>query len=172
MKHKTKSEVRHNRDIRYPEVRLLDEQRELIGIMSSKDAFNKANEEGLDLIELSASAKPPVCFLGQLDKFLYEQKKAQKAQQKAQKKTQNKEIQLRPTIAENDLNRKLGAGDKFLADGDRLKVVVMFRGRERSRIKETTERMTQVIANGLENGRIDGSPQITNNRVTYNVVPV
>jgi translation initiation factor IF-3 len=164
--------IKSNSDIRHSEVRLLDANRELIGMMSAKEANDVAKERGLDLIELTATATPPVCFIGELAKYSYEQKKAKKEAKKVQRKTQMKEIQLRPNIGEADMLRKFRDGEKFLERGDRLRVVIRFRGRERARIKETTDKMLAIISTAFEHGKVDGVPSVADNRVIINVIPV
>lgn len=161
-----------NDQIRHSEVRLLDSNRQLIGIMSSRDAQAKAREAGLDLIELAANAKPPVCFLGNADKFVYEKKKKEKEQKKKNKAVSMKEIQLRPNIAENDANRKLAEADKFLSQGHKVQVRMQFRGRERGRIDELSERMTQMVTEHIEHGKIEGKATRTFNQYLVTLVPV
>lgn len=171
MKAETGTNVKSNADIRYPEVRLLDQHREFIGVVSSTEARQQAESLGMDLIELSGGAIPPVCFIGKLDKYLYQKKKALKEQKKAHKQIQMKEIQIRPNIAENDLNRKLADGDKFLAAGDRLHVIIQYKGRELARVDATNEKMMTIISNALPHGKIDGVPSFSGKRTVINVVP-
>lgn len=166
--------IRTNGDVRYPEVRLLDSDRQLIGIMSSRDAMFKAKEAGLDLIELSPTAKPPVCFLGMADKHIYEVKKKEKENKKKSKGTQTKEIQIRPNIAENDAIRKLAEADKFLSKGNRVRVVMKFRGRERGRIFENAEKLTNLVLSHIENGKMEGvapKPQPNSNQHAITLFP-
>lgn len=163
--------VNTNYDITHPKVRLLDKDRQFIGIMSGKEANLKAKDAGLDLIELAANATPPVCFLGNADKYVYELKKKEKDKKKGSKTTQLKEIRLRPNIAENDAVRKIKEADKFLSQGNRVQVVMIFRGRECARMQELAGKLTEMVLTHIENGAIEGKPSSTNNRHTILLVP-
>lgn len=164
--------VNTNYDITHPKVRLLDKDRQFIGIMSGKEANIKAKEAGLDLIELAANATPPVCFIGNADKYVYELKKKEKEKKKGSKTTQLKEIHLRPNIAENDAVRKMKEADKFLSQGNRVQIVMEFRGREKGRIHELSAKMTEMVMTHIENGSIEGKPSQTPNRNVILLVPV
>lgn len=163
--------VRMNGQVRYDQVRLLDENREFIGIMSSRDAFFRAKDKGLDLIELSENANPPVCFIGHGDKYLYELKKKEKERKKSNKVVQLKEIQLRPKIAEHDALRKLSDADKFLQEGHRVRIVMQFRGREKARIDESSQRMTKMVTDTISHGKIEGAPSKADGRYSIILIP-
>lgn len=169
---KDTSGIRTNTDIRYPEVRLLGIDRTPLGIMSATQALNKAIDAGLDLVELSPNAKPPVCFIGSADKFIYEKKKKEKDQKKSNKSTATKEVKIRPNIAEGDALRKLNDANKFLSQGHRVKITMQFRGRERARIPELSTRLTTMVMEHIENGKIEGKPNKTFNQHTITVVPI
>ena len=164
-----------NRSVRHQEVRLLGANRELIGLMSSKKAYELAQSKGLDLIELTATAKPPVCFLGDLNKYIYEQKqkmKEQKKQAKANAKASElKEIQLRPVTGEADFKRKIGDADRFLEEGHRVKISIQFKGREQAHMQDNIERMLVEINAILLNGTMDGTPSYNGNRVNLMYIP-
>ena len=98
--------------------------------MSSSEALNKATEAGVDLVEISPNAEPPVCRIMDYGKFLYEKSKTQKEQKKKQKQVQVKEIKLRPATDEGDYQVKLRNLKRFLEDGDKAKVTLKFKGRE------------------------------------------
>jgi translation initiation factor IF-3 len=168
--------VRKNSDIRYPEIRLLGKDRTQLGIMSVSDALIKAASVGLDLIELSPDAKPPVCFLGSAEKFIYEKnkdaKKREKDQKKLSKSTAVKEIKFRPNIAEGDALRKLNDVTTFLSQGHRVKITMQFRGRERARIVELSARLTSMVMEHINNGKIEGTPNKTFNQHTITLVPI
>ena len=98
--------------------------------MSSREAYQKALDAGLDLVKIAPGAKPPVCKIVDFGKFRYEQARKEKQSKKNQKTAELKEIRMSPNIDTNDLNTKLGAARKFLMKGNRVKVTMRFRGRE------------------------------------------
>ena len=124
------SELAINGQIRDREVRVIGEDGEQLGIMSSRDAQLLADEKGLDLVKIAPLAKPPVCKIVDYGKFRYEQSRKEKEARKKQKIVELKEIRLSPNIDKNDLNTKVNSARKFLAKGDRVKVTLRFRGRE------------------------------------------
>ena len=122
-------DVRINNKIRVPEVRLIDDEGEQLGVMPIKDALAAARDRDLDLVEVSPSAKPPVCKILDFGKYKYQMSKKQ-----TQKKAPDmKEVKLRPRIGDNDLALKIRNLRKFLDHGHKVKVSMFFRGRERAR---------------------------------------
>ena len=119
-----------NEQIRDREVRVIGENGEQLGIMSSREALQKAEEAGVDLVKIAPTAKPPVCKLVDYGKFKYEQTRKEKEAEKKQRIIEIKEIRLSPNIDTNDLNTKVNAARKFLSKGDRVKITLRFRGRE------------------------------------------
>ena len=119
-----------NDEIRDKEIRLIGVNGEQLGIMSAEEANNMADEQGLDLVKISPNATPPVCKIMDYSKFCYDQKKREKDAKKNQRVVEVKEIRMSPSIDTNDLNTKIKAAQKFLSDGNRVKVSVRFRGRE------------------------------------------
>ena len=119
-----------NEQIRDKEVRVIGEDGEQLGVMSSREALNMAREADLDLIKIAPTAKPPVCKIADYGKYKYEQVRREKAAKKRQKVTEVKEIRLTPNIDVNDLNTKANQARKFIEKGDRVKVALRFRGRE------------------------------------------
>lgn len=119
-----------NDEIQEKEIRLIGSDGEQMGLMSSAEAQKIADEQDLDLVMISPNAKPPVCKIMDYGKFRFEQNKKVKEAKKNQHVMDVKEIRMSPGIGENDFNTKLKNGQKFLADGDRVKVSVRFRGRE------------------------------------------
>ncbi|WP_418881624.1 translation initiation factor IF-3, partial [Waltera sp.] len=117
-----------NEQIRDKEVRLIGEDGEQLGIVSSRDALKMAEEAGLDLVKIAPTAKPPVCKIVDYGKYKYEQVRKEKEAKKKQKVIDIKEIRLSPNIDTNDLNTKIGAARKFLTKGDRVKITLRFRG--------------------------------------------
>ena len=119
-----------NEEIQVPEVRLISESGEQLGIMSSEAALAAAEEQEMDLVMISPQAKPPVCKIMDYGKFRFEQAKKEKEARKNQHVIEIKEIRMSPSIGDNDFLTKLKNGQKFLQEGDRLKVTIRFRGRE------------------------------------------
>ena len=124
------NEAMINEQIRDREVRLIGENGEQLGIMSSREAFQKAQDAGLDLVKVAPMAKPPVCKIVDYGKYRYEQARREKEARKKQHIVDIKEIRMSPNIDANDLNTKVGAARKFLTKGDKVKVTIRFRGRE------------------------------------------
>ena len=119
-----------NDEIQDKEIRLIGVEGEQLGIVSADEANKMADEQGLDLVKISPNATPPVCKIMDYSKFCYDQKKREKDAKKNQKVVEVKEIRMSPSIDTNDLNTKIKAAQKFLSDGNRVKVSVRFRGRE------------------------------------------
>jgi translation initiation factor IF-3 len=109
---------------------LIDADGENVGVVSVQDAQAKANEAELDLVEISPSAKPPVCRIMDYGKYLFEQNKKRQVAKKKQKQVQVKEVKFRPTTEEGDYQVKLRNAMRFLEDGDKAKITIRFRGRE------------------------------------------
>ncbi|WP_034542019.1 translation initiation factor IF-3 [Carboxydothermus ferrireducens] len=125
-------DLRINEEIRAKEVRVVKEDGTQLGIMPLKEALKIAEEMELDLVEIAPTAKPPVCKIMDYGKYRYQQSKKEKEARKKQKIINVKEIKIRPTIEEHDFQVKLKNVLRFLEDGDKVKVTVMFRGRELS----------------------------------------
>ena len=123
-------ELRINEQIRAREVRVVSDANEQLGIMSISEAIGLAETKGLDLVEVAPSGKPPVCRVMNYGKYRYEQQKRDKEAKKKQKVFQVKEVKLRPNIEDHDFYVKLKKAQRFLGDGNKVKVTIMFRGRE------------------------------------------
>ena len=124
--------MRINEEIRAREVRVVADEGEQLGIMSGRDALNLALERHMDLVEIAPNAKPPVCRIMDYGKYRYEQQKREKEARKKQKTFDIKEVKLRPGIEDHDFDVKFKNAVRFLEDGDKVKVTIMFRGRELS----------------------------------------
>ncbi len=109
---------------------MIDQDGEQVGIVPTNEAINAAYEQDLDLVEVAASANPPVCRIMDYGKYKYEQARNKREARKRQKTIQVKEVKIRPKIEEHDFNVKLRMAKRFLESGDKVKVTVMFRGRE------------------------------------------
>lgn len=121
-----------NEQIRVPEVRVVDEKGEQLGVMPTSQALSLAKERGLDLIEVSANAQPPVCKIIDHGKYQYQQSKKEKKGKTKQVKVEVKGIRLKMKTAENDLKTKARQADKFLKKGHKVKVDIVLRGREKA----------------------------------------
>ena len=123
-------ELRINEEIRASEVRLVGGEGEDTVILTLKEALQHAMDKGMDLVEVSPNAKPPVCRVMDYGKYRFDQIKREKEAKKNQRVTQVKEVKFRPNIEEHDFETKVKNAERFLKDGDKVKVTVMFRGRE------------------------------------------
>ncbi len=139
-------ETRVNERVRAREVRLIDEDGQAIGVMSSMQALNLARERNLDLVEVSPMANPPVCKLMDYGRFKYEQAKKENEARKHQKTTELKEIRMRPRTDDHDLTVKVRKIEEFLGEGDKVKVGVIFRGRELAHTELGRRLLDRVIA--------------------------
>jgi translation initiation factor IF-3 len=122
--------TRINERIRVPEVRLIDDEGQQVGVMKIADALEFAQERELDLVEVAPEARPPVCRVLDYSKYKYEQAQKQKQARKHQQQITVREIKFRPKIAEHDYDTKKGHVERFLRHKDKVKVTIMFRGRE------------------------------------------
>ena len=125
-----KQEQQINEDIRDKEVRLISEEGEQMGIMSATEALKISKEKNLDLVKIAPMANPPVCKIMDYGKFRFEKAKREKEQRKNQKTIETKEIRLSLNIDTHDFNTKINQAKRFIADGNKLKVSIRFRGRE------------------------------------------
>ncbi len=126
-----------NEQIRDKEVRLIGEDGEQLGVMSSKDALNMAKEAGVDLVKIAPKAQPPVCKIVDYGKYRYELARKDKEAKKKQKTVDIKEVRLSPNIDTNDLNTKVNHARKFISKGDKVKVTLRFRGRELAHVNQS-----------------------------------
>lgn len=126
-----------NEQIRDKEVRLVSEDGEQLGIMSSKDALKMAMDAELDLVKIAPMAKPPVCKIIDYGKYKYEQTRKDKEAKKKQKTVELKEVRLSPNIDTNDLTTKVNNAKKFITKGNKVKVTLRFRGREMAHVHQS-----------------------------------
>lgn len=155
--------TRINERIRVPKVRLIGADGEQVGIVTTDDARQMARDADLDLVEVAAGAKPPVARLLDYSKYKYEQDQKAKAARKHQTQVNVREIKLRPKIAVHDYNTKKGHVERFLTHGDKVKVTIMFRGREQAhpergrdllyRLFEDLEGLATIESKPLQEGR-------------------
>ena len=160
-----------NFDIRVREVRVIDADGEQIGILPTKEAMARAKEAGLDLVEVSPNAKPPVCRIMDYGKFQYQQKKRATAAKKKQHKTQVKIIQFRPGTGEGDYQVKLRNLIRFLENGDKARVIVRFRGREMSHRELGLELLERVEKDLTDYGQVEQRPKLEGRQMLMVVAP-
>ena len=144
-----------NEEIRDKELRLIGNGGDQLGIMSAEEALRIADEQGLDLVKISPQANPPVCKLMDYGKYRFEQSKREKEARKNQHVVEIKEIRMSPGIDVGDFNVKLKNAQKFLADGDRVKVSVRFRGREMAHTDIGRDLLDRFAAQCAETANLD-----------------
>jgi translation initiation factor IF-3 len=142
--------------IRAREIRVIDEEKKQVGILAVPEAVALARQRGLDLVEIAPEANPPVCRIMDYGKFLYEEHKKEHEAKRHQKQVQLKEIKFRPKISVHDYNFKMRHVEKFLEEGNKVKVTIMIRGRERSKPELAQHLMDRIFEDIKEHGRQDG----------------
>jgi len=150
-----KQRIRVNNKIYADQVRLIGQNKEQIGVVSVSEALSRAQDAELDLVEISPKAKPPVCKIMDFGKFKYEEKKKAQQSKKNQQVIKVKELRMRPNIGDHDLENKLKMGKKFLDEGCKLKITLMYRGREMSRQDLGQDLMTRVLSLLSEHGEME-----------------
>jgi translation initiation factor IF-3 len=153
-------DLRTNRRIRVPEVRLIDENGEQLGVLPTHMAMRRAEDAGLDLVEISPMARPPVCKIMDYGKYKYELSKRKQEQKKKQAVVQIKEIKMRPATDEHDFLIKLRHVKRFLEDGHKVKISLRFRGREMAHMDIGYERMKKVVEELKEIGEVESFPKM------------
>ncbi len=153
-----------NEQIRDREVRLVGENGEQLGIMSSREAYKMAQEAELDLVKIAPTAKPPVCKIIDYGKYKYEMARREKDAKKKQKTIDVKEVRLSPNIETNDLNTKANQARKFLEKGNKVKVSLRFRGREMAHIA-TSKHVLDDFAKILEDIAVVDKPAKMEGRI-------
>ena len=167
----TRDGPRVNEDIRVPQVRLIDETGEMQGVMNVRDAILRAYSVGLDLLEISPNADPPVVKILDFGKFKYEQQKKKNEARKKQKVIEIKEIKVRPNIDENDYQVKLRAMKSFIDEGDKVKVTLRFRGREMAH-QEIGIRVLERIRGDMDaQTKVEQMPRMENRQMVMVLSP-
>jgi translation initiation factor IF-3 len=142
--------------IRAQEIRVIDEEKKQVGVISVPEALDLARQRGYDLVEIAPEANPPVCRIMDYGKFLYEQHKKEHEAKKHQKHIQLKEIKFRPKISIHDYNFKMKHVIRFLEEGNKVKVTIMIRGRERAKPELAQQLMARIMEDVHDYGRQDG----------------
>jgi translation initiation factor IF-3 len=167
-----RDETRINEMIRVPQVRLIGDDGNQVGVVSRDDALQYARSRDLDLVEVAADARPPVCRVLDYSKYKYEQEQKLKAARKHQKQVHVREIKLRPKIATNDYETKKGHVRRFLDADNKVKVTIMFRGREMSH-PERGEALLMRLAEDVQDlGVIEQRPNQDGRNMTMMLGPV
>jgi translation initiation factor IF-3 len=165
------NELRINDRIRIPEVRLVGSGGEQIGIVSIADAIRRAEEEDLDLVEVAPTARPPVCKIMDYGKFKYESAQKARETRRNQTLTVIKEMKLRPKIDPHDYETKKGHVVRFLKAGDKVKITIMFRGREQSRPELGYRLLERLAGEVQELGVVESSPKQDGRNMTMVIAP-
>ena len=160
-----------NEEILDKEVRLIGDQGEQLGIMSAQEALKIAVEKELDLVKIAPGSNPPVCKVMDYGKFRFEQAKKEKEAKKNQRVIEIKEIRMSPGIGENDFNTKLKNGQKFLTDGDRVKVSVRFRGREMAHTEIGEQLLKDFAAKCADIANLDKNPKLEGRNMSMFLSP-
>jgi len=161
-----------NNQIRCDEVRVIDEKGEQLGVLATKDALQRADEAELDLVEVSASAKPPVCRIMDYGKYRYEQSKKEAEAKKKQTTVEVKEIKLRPKTEKHDLDFKIRNIRKFLTQKNKVKVTLRFRGREIVYADSIGVKVLNQIGEAIEDiGTVQMAPKMEGRQMVMFVVP-
>lgn len=164
-------ELRINEKVTAKEVRLINFDGSQLGIMSASAALEVAYNAGYDLVEISPNAVPPVCKVMDYGKFRFENDKREKEQKKKQQIAEVKEVQLSCRIDTHDFETKVGHALKFLANGDKVKVVVRYKGREMAHIEIGREMLDRFAASVADAGTIDKPPVLEGRSMTMFIAP-
>lgn len=164
-------EARINGEITAKEVRLISGDGEQLGVVSLKEALSMAAEKDVDLVEISPTAKPPVCKLMDFGKYKYEQSKKRDEAKKKQKQVQIKEIKFRPGTDEGDYNIKMRNVKRFLEDGDKVKITLRFRGREMAHQEFGAQLLERVKADLEELAAVESFPKMEGRQMVMMVAP-
>lgn len=160
---------RVNHQIRVPEIRVIDDSGEQLGILTPDEARAIAEERGLDLVEVAPNAKPPVCRIMDFGKFQYERSKRAAAARKTQ--TTTKTITLRPKTDTHDLDTKLKHARKFLKEGNRVKFVMRLRGRERANPRLWGDKLDEIIAALADCSQVTQKPMTEGRAIVAQIEP-
>ncbi len=167
----TREGPRVNEEIRVPQVRLIDEEGEMQGVMTTREAMGRAFSVGLDLLEISPNAEPPVVKILDYGKFKYEQQKKKNEARKKQKVIEIKEVKVRPNIDENDYQVKLRAMRSFIEEGDKVKVTLRFRGREMAHQDLGVKVLERIRGDMDERTKVEQMPRMENRQMIMVLSP-
>lgn len=162
---------RVNHEIRLPAVRLVDERGAMLGVVPIREALERAEQAGLDLVEVAPQAEPPVCKILDYGKYKYEEQKKKNEARKRQKVIEVKEIKFRPGIDDHDYDVKMKAMRKFLAEGDKVKVTLRFRGRELAHQELGSQLLERVRADLGELSKVEQFPKMEGRQMIMVIAP-
>ena len=162
---------RVNERIRSPEIRLIGADGENIGVVTPSRAMMLAEEAGLDLVEISPNAEPPVCKIMDFGKFKYETQKRENEARKKQKIVEIKEIKMRPNIDTHDYDVKMKAMNRFFDEGDKVKVTLKFRGREMAHQDLGLDLLSRVRDDVGETGKVESMPKLEGRQMVMMIAP-
>lgn len=166
-----KDSVRINERIRVPQVRLIDDQGEQVGVVPTPQALQMARDKGLDLVEISPNAQPPVCKILDYGKFKYEKKKKEHQARKNQVVVKVKEVQLRPNTDAHDLEYKIKNSHEFLEEGDKVKFTILFRGREIAHTEPGFKMCAEVLERLKDVGIVEMAPKLEGKKLMMILAP-
>ena len=163
--------MRVNRDVRAPKVRVITDKGDQLGVMSSREALEKAMEMGLDLVEIAPNADPPVCKIIDYGKLRYQQTKKEKESKKAQHQVKIKELKLKPNIDKHDLGIKINHARDFLEKGYKVRFTCMFRGREIV-FADIGREIIQSVCTALEDvALVEAPPKLMGKNMSVTLAP-
>ncbi len=165
-------ELQMNEDIKEAKIRVVGSDGEQLGVMSSDEALQKAYDEGLDLVMMAPQAVPPVCKIMDYGKYRFERDKKEKEARKKQQVVEVKEIQLSYRIDTHDFETKVKHALRFLGEGNKVRVVLRFRGREMSHLQMGADLMTKFEEACAEVGSVDKKPVLDGRLMTMIIVPI
>ncbi len=162
---------RVNHEIRLPQVRLVGADGEMLGVVSIREALERAEQAGLDLVEVAPQAEPPVCKILDFGKFKYEEQKKKNEARKRQKVIEVKEIKFRPGIDDHDYDVKMRAMKKFIGEGDKVKITLRFRGRELAHQELGAKLLDRVREDLNEIMKVEQYPRMEGRQMTMVIAP-
>jgi translation initiation factor IF-3 len=167
----TRDGPRVNEDIRAPQVRLIDQDGEMQGVMTAREALIRAYDVGLDLLEISPNAVPPVVKILDYGKYKYEQQKKANEARKRQKVVEIKEIKVRPNIDDHDYDVKMRQMKEFIGEGDKVKVTLRFRGREMAHQDLGLKVLDRIRTELAETTKVESMPRLENRQMIMVLAP-
>ncbi|MEM7701503.1 MAG: translation initiation factor IF-3 [Pseudomonadota bacterium] len=166
-----KSGPRYDQFIQVPKVRVIDDEGENLGVMFTREAAEQANEKGLNLVEVSPNADPPVCKFLDVGKYRYEAQKKANAARKTQKTQDIKEVKMRPNIDTHDYDVKMRNVNKFIDQGDKVKVTLRFRGREMAHQHLGMDLLKRVQTDVEEIAKVEAFPRLEGRQMLMVLAP-
>lgn len=167
-----KSGPRYDQFIQVPKVRVIDDEGENLGVMFTREAVEQAQEKGLNLVEVSPNADPPVCKFLDVGKYRYEAQKKANAARKTQKTQDIKEVKMRPNIDTHDYDVKMRNVNKFIDQGDKVKVTLRFRGREMAHQELGRDLLERVAEDTKEHGKVENFPKMEGRQMVMLIGPL